>query len=223
MTNSTKVFLTGLAVLAGAASAQAAIINIPYAFDTVAEQNLWTVTATPYNGNTPIPEYYSNGITYGGPETRTGSDTNLGVYPDRTGGLDFVTRIDAPAGEVFTSIVASADGAAFPNWGYTTSLQLSHDGTTFDLVEDAPTSYSTAPVTVTGTGMPGYAGLSSVWLKVHMWDYYGFYSAGARYERVENIVFNGETAPVPEPATGALMVIGAGFLLARRRGMAAHS
>lgn len=209
-----KLGLTAFALAATAVSAQAATINTQFEFDDVAEQNLWTVNAAAQSGATPVPEYYQNGVTYAGHATGFAD-------PDRTGSIDLIIRIDAPAGEKFTSISATGLLANFAAWGYASELRLSADGSNFDLISayDNTTPNPNArfePATVTATGT-AYENLTSVWLMIHMFDANGFYEGpGLRYVRVENVAFQAETVPVPEPLTGAFLVGGAAVALIRR-------
>src|SRR5690606_37523475 len=98
-------------------------------------------------------------------------------------------------------------------WNYSSNIQFSSDGVNFSIHSATPnTADGTETVNAVATGQPGFTNLTSVWLKVRLFDELGYFDGGDRYARVENITFQGETQPVLEPtATIAVLGIGLGL------------
>ena len=113
-----------------------------------------------------------------------------------------IRRVAAGAGEIFTNPMFEADAHGYGSWGSAVQLWLSSDGVHWDVASTlAQAGFDDQHLIADATGVGGFQDLPSVWLKIHMYDLYGFGNPAKTYVHAWNLTLGGlTTTPVPEPA-----------------------
>ena len=203
-------------VLAGVNSVQvdAVIGNRPlYAFQRqfnlgdVQEQNRWSVAIGPSTG--PQGAQFNPTTTHYNPQSNAYEPLNSSEVRIRpadastngTGDVTVIRRVDAGSGEIFTNPVFEADAHGYGSWGSAVQLWLSADGIHWNIGSTlAQAWFDDQHLIADATGVDGFQDLSSVWLKIRMYDLYGFGNPTKTYVHAWNLTLVGlTTAPVPEP------------------------
>ena len=169
--------------------------DVMYSFDfsSPAEQSRWTATLNPATGpkgpqyNATTVHYDAQSNTYQPLNTSEVRVTPASPTQNGKGEFTLVRRFDASPGKTLNDLVFEANAFGYSSWGTQVQLWLSKDGTHWDAAS-APASagYVDQHLTADSTNLAGYDGLSSAWLKIRMYDIYGFGDPAQSYVHAWN-------------------------------------
>jgi hypothetical protein len=194
-------------------------------FGDVQEQNKWTVQLGLGTGPQG-PQFNSTTIHYNAPanayEPLAASEIRIepaSAQASGKGDITLIRRVDAGDGETFTNPVFEADAHGYSGWGTLVQLWISRDGVNWDVASDpASAGYVDQHLVADATGVDGYRDLSSLWLKVRMYDIHAFGDPSVSYVHAWNFTLNGlTTSPVPEPSGISLIAMLSACILGKRR------
>lgn len=203
------VALSGLVLLP--CLAWAAPVTYNFQFDTVAEQNAWTVTVNNDANGPGVPQY---GIPDGGSVRIAPIDATT----KNTGDIRLYRTITAPAGTTFGNIVFSGLGQGYSSHITWADLLLSADGVTYDVMDRANSGYAEEAIVADASSIAAYSGLTNIYLQIRIVDALGAGSPVTNSPYVRSLVLSAEATPVPEPVS-LLSMLGGGLSLfcSRRR------
>lgn len=223
--------MTGVAAAAGDVLAGVEAIHVDalmgdrpfYAFrrnfemDAPEERTAWSVTKNTDTGSQG-PQYNASTTHYDA-TTNTHepfASSEVRIEPvdattNGTGEITLIRRFDAPEGETFARLVFEADAHGYSSWGSGVQLAMSKDGVHWDVTSQTATAgFEDQHLVADSIGVEGYEELSTVWLKVYLYDLYGFGDPTTQYVHAWNMTLSGVTTaePVPEPSVLSMLGLG---------------
>lgn len=131
-------------------------------FGTQAQRDAWTINNV-------------NGLAFDSTPNVDDNNDNLGatVRSAAAGTYTLIMKINAPSGMAFKNPIATGMGyGALTNYGSYAKIQLSRDGTNWNVSSTPPGTVGWYSMTADSTGMTGYGGpLTSIYLKITMYSW----------------------------------------------------